>query len=346
MFNYDVIVIGAGPAGSTFARVAPKNLKIAIIDKSGLQGERPKPCGGLLAPDAQKELAKDGLTLPKEILVSPQIFAVKTIDLGASQTRHYIRSYLNMDRERFDAWLRSLIPQNVAQINARCTSVERLDQGFKVTYKQGGQIVEATCKYLLGADGANSIVRRAFFKKPIRKYTAIQRWYKGEEITPFYSCVFDRATSKCCSWSISKDNHIIYGGAFAKEGSKQAFENQLATAKQKGFTLENEALNEACTVCWPKTAFEIVSGGKGVMLLGESGGFISPSSLEGISWAMRCGKLAALAFNSKNPVKAYCKKAKSLKLKLAVKTVKSWFMYNPVLRWAVLKSGIKSVKVN
>lgn len=346
MFNYDVIVIGAGPAGSTFARVAPKNLKIAVVDKSDLSYERPKPCGGLLAPDAQRELAKDGLTLPKEILVSPQIFAVKTIDLKTDQTRHYVRSYLNMDRQRFDSWLRSLIPPSVTKINARCTSVERFGDGFKVTYKQENEVKEATCKYLLGADGANSIVRSAFFKKPIRKYIAIQRWYKGDKITPFYSCVFDKNTSKCCSWSISKDNYIIYGGAFAKKNSKEAFETQLETAKAKGFVLQDEILNEACTVCWPKTALEIVSGGRGVMLLGEAGGFISPSSLEGISWAMRCGHLAAEAFSCKDPIKAYCKKSKSLKFKLGLKTIKSWFMYNPVLRWLVLKTGIKSVKVN
>ncbi len=34
-------------------------------------------CGGLLAPDAQKMLAKLGLGLPNEVIVGPQMFSVK-----------------------------------------------------------------------------------------------------------------------------------------------------------------------------------------------------------------------------------------------------------------------------
>ena len=56
---YDITVVGAGPAGSIFvseiAKVRPE-LKILIID--GQQPTSAKPCGGLLAPDAQKLLAK------------------------------------------------------------------------------------------------------------------------------------------------------------------------------------------------------------------------------------------------------------------------------------------------
>ena len=36
---------------------------------------------GLLAPNAQKMIVKLGLSLPKDILVNPQIFAVRTIDI-------------------------------------------------------------------------------------------------------------------------------------------------------------------------------------------------------------------------------------------------------------------------
>ena len=72
-FKYDVIIIGAGPSGSIFASQLSKrnlNIKIALID--GQTEENKKPCGGLLAPDAQKELAKLNLTLPNYILSDPQ----------------------------------------------------------------------------------------------------------------------------------------------------------------------------------------------------------------------------------------------------------------------------------
>ena len=67
---FDCIVCGAGPAGSAFSMTAPEDMKILLLDG----GARPKPCGGLLAPDAQKALARFELTLPKDILVDPQIF--------------------------------------------------------------------------------------------------------------------------------------------------------------------------------------------------------------------------------------------------------------------------------
>ena len=70
---YDVAVIGAGPAGSTLSkRLASNNRKVLLIDAQNDSSK--KPCGGLLAPDAQKELAHFDLVLTKKILVDPQNF--------------------------------------------------------------------------------------------------------------------------------------------------------------------------------------------------------------------------------------------------------------------------------
>ncbi|MEL7657249.1 MAG: FAD-dependent monooxygenase, partial [Bacillota bacterium] len=60
---YDVLIIGAGPAGSSLARLIGDKYKVLLIDKRDLANENPhnlarKCCGGLLAPDAQKMIAK------------------------------------------------------------------------------------------------------------------------------------------------------------------------------------------------------------------------------------------------------------------------------------------------
>ena len=77
---YDIAIIGTGPAGATLARLLHPKYKIIAIDKKNPHGDGfQKPCGGLICTDAQKALASFDLTLPKDVLVDPQIFAVKTI---------------------------------------------------------------------------------------------------------------------------------------------------------------------------------------------------------------------------------------------------------------------------
>ena len=134
--QYDAAIIGAGPAGATFARRLAQQspeLKILLLDAQD-EGHK-KPCGGLLAPDAQKTLAHFDLVLPKSVLADPQIFAVETMDLRTRRVRYYQRYYLNMDRYAFDRWLVSLVPPTVEIVRGRCTAVSRTDGGFVLTVR-------------------------------------------------------------------------------------------------------------------------------------------------------------------------------------------------------------------
>ena len=166
--QYDAAIIGAGPAGATFARRLAQQspeLKILLLDAQD-EGHK-KPCGGLLAPDAQKTLAHFDLVLPKSVLADPQIFAVETMDLRTRRVRYYQRYYLNIDRYAFDRWLVSLVPPTVEIVRGRCTAVSRTDGGFVLTVRTAEGARSFTCCCLIGADGARSIVRETFFDRPI-----------------------------------------------------------------------------------------------------------------------------------------------------------------------------------
>ena len=82
MDTTDIAVIGGGPAGTSFARLAGGRYRVTVLDRRGLSSPPAgvgKCCGGLLSPDAQHSLAALGLNLPLDVLVDPQIFAVRTM---------------------------------------------------------------------------------------------------------------------------------------------------------------------------------------------------------------------------------------------------------------------------
>jgi len=350
--TYTVAIIGLGPAGATLARLLKKDLRVIAIDKKadgGNQKSFQKPCGGLLAPDAQKTLAEMGLNLQKDILVDPQIFSVRTIDLDTHKTKFYQRAYLNMDRHRFDLWLKSHIPENVHTLNnAVCTAVEKRQDGFAVTYEDQGQKTTVNCKYIVGADGANSIVRRTLFPGKTETYMSIQQWFKKGGTNPFYSCVFDKKNTDCYSWSVTKDDYLIFGGAYKKSNAKESFENQKAALMQYGFPLEDPIKTEACLVMRPKKRKNFYLGKNNAFLIGEAAGLISFSSLEGISSALKSGRALAKVLNMEegNPHKAYKKATRTLRLSLLLKRYgKAPFLYNPLLRRCIMKSGLKTIRV-
>lgn len=349
--TYDIAVVGAGPAGAIFVKEiaeARPDLKIVLID--GQSPDSAKPCGGLLAPDAQKILAKFDLVLPKSILEDPQIFAVQTIDIDQKLVRYYQRHYLNMDRYAFDRWLLSLVPSHVTVLKGRCLEVNKDASLHGLFVKNDDKNVQLYAKVLVGADGGGSIVRRTFFKPMKVQYVAIQEWFEnnGQKL-PYYSCIFDSKTSDSCSWTIHKGNHVIFGGAFQKQGCREAFDAQKARLETfLGNSFGDAIKTEACLISSPRAIKDYCTGKDGIFLLGEAAGFISASSFEGLSSAMLSGKILADAFAQGKSIidtqKIYRQNTRSLKTKLRMKSVKRTFLCTPFTRSIIMKSGIQSIK--
>jgi flavin-dependent dehydrogenase len=344
---YDIAVIGLGPAGATLVRLLDKKYRVLAIDRKKPDGG--KCCGGLLSPDAQKILAQFDLCLPKDVLVDPQIFSVKTIDFDNRIERFYQRFYVNIDRAAFDRFLVSLIPDGTEiRGDTICTKIEKEHAAsYRLELKTKGVKRTERARIVVGADGANSIVRDTFYKNhKIHKYVSIQEWYADDANSPFYACIFDRRITDSYSWTISKDAYLIVGGAFPRDAGAGRFEALKEKLRESGIALGKPVKREGCFVCLNKGLRAACTGKDGAYLIGEAAGLISPSSLEGISYAMEsAGRLAETINESDEDIgRRYFLRTLRIRVKLLLKILKFPFLYNGILRKLIMKSGIKSIR--
>ncbi len=276
---FDIAIIGLGPAGAIFAKLLNEKFSVIAFDKkcSDKNDGFKKACGGLLAPDAQKMLAKLGLVLPTEVLAEPQIFSIKTIDLNTKVTGLYQKYYMNLDRYKFDMWLKSMISDNVTiQENSICTNIEPDGESYNITVLQNGEKQTFKAKYIVGADGASSIVRKKLFpSNKIPANLAIQQWFDLDKTSPYYSCIFDSDISDCYAWGIPKGDKFILGGAYSPTGANKKFEILKDKLKSFGYELNEPLKTEACMIIRPSRPCQFCCGENNVFLIGEAAGLLA-----------------------------------------------------------------------
>jgi len=348
---YDIVIVGAGPAGATLARLLGKKYKILIIDKRELLNNNSKNnfekcCGGLLAPDAQQMLAKFGLGIPKNILVGPQLFSVRTIDITNNIEKYYQRQYINVDREKFDKWLVSLIPSEVMiTCDAIFKGLETVGDKIKVQYIKQGKEHNVHTKILVGADGAFSRVRRGLTSstQKIKTYISIQEYYKTDNCLPYFSAIFDNDITDFYSWTIPKDDLLVLGTAVTP--NDKPYEKFMELKKKliiKGFDFGPCVKRNGAYLLRPEKLNQIFLGEDNVALIGEAAGWISPSSAEGLSYSFRSAYALASAIQQypTNIIAQYYQNTNKLRFNVKLKHLKSPFMYNQFLRKMVMNSNL------
>ncbi|MBN1151055.1 FAD-binding protein [candidate division WOR-3 bacterium] len=353
---FDIVVIGGGPSGAAFAWLASKHFKVLILEKRELQAHVPKSvtdeknCGGLLAPDAQRMLAKFGLGLPLEVLVEPQLFSVRAIDLLSKVERHYQRHYINIDRYKFDRWFLNLAREKAeVEYGAYYVSHSESKHGFEVLYRKNGEEKKVRVKILVGADGAFSRVRaRVFPSKKIRTYLSFQQWFRTANFAPYFCSVFDPRVTDFYSWVIPKGDMLILGSAFTKNddihGKMRFLKENLSNS---GIEFGKMIYEKGCFLLRPSGLNELVFSKGRTALIGEAGGFISPSSAEGLSYALwsALNLFKSLGKDPDNFSAAYARQSAGIFLNITGKLMKSPFLFNTNLRNAIMKSNLNSVNV-
>jgi len=356
---FDIAIIGAGPAGATIARLIGKSCRVLLIDRRRLdlpaEDQRTrKPCGGLLAPAAQRELARQGLGIPASVLGGPALFGVRTLDIPASLERLYQRHYVNVDRERFDRWLVSQVPDTVEQrYGWSLASLERsIDGAFLRCRTHEGALVSATARLVVGADGAASLVRRLAFGHVARpkRYVALQSEHEIDKYEPHFGAVFDERLTDFYGWTVPKEDRLLVGialpsGAGEPRHAAEVHARFVEVVRSAGFMIGAEIARSSAPISRPTSLRQLCPGGNGVLLVGEAAGLISPSSAEGISYALRSGADLALALDEGiSGVEARYRAAVApLAARVALKGAKGAAIYGRMTRRAIMRSGIAAI---
>ncbi|MEN1760351.1 FAD-binding protein [Anoxynatronum sibiricum] len=352
---YDIAIIGAGPAGANLARLLGEAYKVVVMDRRDLESNHPvssrnKCCGGLLAPDAQKMIAKLGLGVPTEVLVDPQLFAVRTIDVTNGIEKLYQRFYYNMDREKFDRWMVSLLSLGVdKRFNAVYKGYEPMKDGVTVHFTQKGRRDSLKTRVLIGADGACSGIRKSISmgRAVPDIYIAIQEWYENQVPQAYYTAIFDEEISDFYSWIIPKNQYLVLGSALkANDKTWEKYHKLKEKLAHHGFLFHHRVKKEGAFIYRPKHANQLWAGRDGIALVGEAAGAISPSSAEGISYALKSSLFLAQSLNEgiDGFLGRYEKRLTKIRLNVIAKNAKAPFMYHSGLRKWVMQSGIQSIR--
>lgn len=353
---YDVIIVGGGPGGATLARLTGRTHRTLLLERrpAGAEGFGPrcgKPCGGLLAPDAQRALAALGLGVPRDVLTGPQLFAVRAIDAASGLTRHYQRHYLNVDRGRFDAWLRGLVPPEVeVRHGARVTGLRSDADGVALEVEVAGGRETVRGRLVVGADGAGSLVRRLAFPgaPAARRYLALQEWFEAARPDPCYTAYFDPAATDFYGWAIPKAGWLVVGAALPPGGDAPArFARVVEGLRAAGLPLGRSRGREGTLLDRPSRPAHLVPGTGRVGLVGEAAGLLSPSSAEGISLALRSATLLAGALEGglEGWAARYRAATGPLRRGLLWKVLKAPVLYAPPLRRLVMATGLGAAPV-
>jgi digeranylgeranylglycerophospholipid reductase len=159
--RYDIVVVGAGPAGSSAAMAAAKlGLRVLMVEKRAEIGS-PKRCGEGLSKSA---LEKMGLQFENS-------WACRTI-LGASvyapNGKKITVDYKGpegwvIERKMFDKWLAKKAVQAGAKVLSKTGAVSLIKSGGRVsgvTLESNGKKWDVTARIVIAADGVESKLAR------------------------------------------------------------------------------------------------------------------------------------------------------------------------------------------
>lgn len=317
--EYDVIVVGAGPAGSTAAAYLAKlGHNVALIEKA--QFPREKVCGDGLTPRAVKQLHDLGIETTREsgwlpnrglrIMASGQVLELDWPKIPGFPEYGLVRT-----REDFDEILALHAQQCGANLMTKTRALEPIFDsnervcGVKVRGADSKEVVELFAKVVIAADGVSGrlalalgiqkrddrpmgVAVRTYFRSPRSDDDYLESWLElrdGKDLLPGYGWIFGMG-----------DGTANVGlGILNSSPSFQSVDYRELLRKWLDQTPPEWGLSEE-NMTQPIRGAALPMGfnrqptyTRGLMLVGDSGGMVNPFNGEGIAYAMESAALAA-----------------------------------------------------
>lgn len=314
--EWDVAVIGAGPAGSMAAReAARKGLSVLLVDKEDFP--RAKVCGCCLNRAALAELETVGLgALPARLGARP----LRTLRLatGKNQALIPLPSGMALSRNRLDAALAEEAVREGASFLPGTTAL-LLDPpeptGRRVVLRQKTETGHVQARLVLAADGLKGTsIQRNALPQVLRRSSRIGAGAILPDGPTFYEPgTIYMACGKGGYLGLVRleDGRLDAAAAFdpgfvrKSGGPGKAAEALLV---RTGFP----ALENLATLDWsgtpPLTRRSLFPAGDRLFLLGDAAGYVEPFTGEGIAWALASaravGRLALQAARGWTPALA------------------------------------------
>src|SRR5690349_3112436 len=327
MNEFDVIVVGAGPAGSFAAeRLARAGVRVALLD--GRPPGEPKACGGGVTSKALKAwphlLEAVGRTIDELDMYSPS---------GKHLHMRLEEPFAVYSRIAFDTFLRERARQAGAVVFADKVSgrgIKRDGDRWIVTSQSGAEFI---CKFLVGADGANSAIAKKLAGPLPPAEMEVAFGYRAPlpESNTAATVVAFLPKWVGYAWAFPRIDHVSFGIAttqdafdhdaldrllwdfmvsyyeVARVGNLRSMRlwttSESKSRKAQKNSLRPTAERYAARIpgLAPRTWDTRKACGDGWALLGDAAGFADPVTGEGIYYALRSAELFVDAYLKGKP---------------------------------------------
>ena len=285
MTNYDVLVIGAGPAGSTAAKAASEEgLKVLMIERKANVG-LPVHCAGYIPRLLPRKADFDANAIIQKI----DFMRTYLPDGGTIETRS---PGFILERSLFDKDLVLRAVDAGADLMIKTTAVSR-NKG-RVSVKRGRETTEIEAKVIIGADGAKSTVGGWVNEKNRNFIIALQGEVRLKEPMAHTEVYFDVEFEGGYAWLFPRGltANAGVGVNFKHSGNlRQKWEFFLDGLDKEGKVVNDSMVGISAGLV-PVGGYLNTVPDENILLVGDAAGHTDPITGAGILPAIQCGQIA------------------------------------------------------